>query len=160
MDANEPIYRKGVYSPAKSWRERHGRYRLQGSRCAECNALFFPRCQCCTHCGHFPLQAYECAQTGRVIAGWSPAEMTTPSGYGNHLPRYIVLIKLDDGVHVKGEVVDIQEDQLEPALEGFDLKKPKEGLRVKMVLRRLRRESNGAWLYGFKFTPKQDCTDC
>ena len=156
MKPNDPIYRQGVYGPAKSWRERHGRYRLLGSRCNACNALFFPRCQRCQHCGHSPLQSYECAPTGRVIAGWSPAEMTIPSGYGNHMPRYVVLVRLDDGVHVKGEVVDLGEDQLKPALEGFDLKKPQEGLRVQAVLRRLRRESNGSWLYGFKFAPCPD----
>jgi hypothetical protein len=71
----------------------------------------------------------------------------------------VVLVRLDDGVHVKGEVVDIGEDQLEPALEGFDVKKPKEGLRVQAVLRRLRREANGSWLYGFKFTPRHDRGD-
>jgi len=156
MESNDPIYRQGVYGPAKSWRERHGRYRLLGSRCIACSALFFPRGQRCSRCGHTPLASYECAPTGRVIAGWSPADLTTPSGYGNHLPRYVVLVRLDDGVHVKGEVVDIGEDQLEPALEGFDVKKPKEGLRVQAVLRRLRRESNGSWLYGFKFAPCQD----
>lgn len=153
MKTNDPIYRQGVYGPAKAWRERHGRYRLLGSRCTECGGLFFPRCLQCAHCGHRSLEPYECASKGRVVAGWSPAEMTTPSGYGDHMPRFVALICLDDGVHVKGEVVDIGEDQLEPALEGFDLKKPKEGLRVHAVLRKLRRESCGSWLYGFKFAP-------
>ncbi|UCD77502.1 MAG: hypothetical protein JSW26_19080 [Desulfobacterales bacterium] len=156
MNSNNPIYRQGVYHPAKSWRERQGRYRLMGSRCTACGALFFPRCQCCSRCGGTPLAPYQCTPTGRVIAGWSPAEMTTPSGYGNQMPRYVVLVRLDDGVHIKGEVVDIGEDQLEPAMEGFDLKKPREGLRVQAVLRRLRRESTGSWLYGFKFVPCHD----
>jgi len=159
MEPIHPIYRQGVYHPAKSWRERHGRYRLLGSRCPACGALFFPRCQCCSRCGRTPLAAYECTPTGRVVAGWSPAEITTPSGFGDHMPRYVALVRLDDGVHVKGEVVDIDEDQLQPALEGFDLKKPREGLRVMAVLRRLRRESNGSWLYGFKFTPCRDGED-
>jgi uncharacterized OB-fold protein len=33
--------------------------------------------------------------------------------------------------------------------------KVKDGMKVKMVLRKFRRESNGNWMYGFMWTPAE-----
>jgi uncharacterized OB-fold protein len=61
-------------------------------------------------------------------------------GYGDDLPRFMVIVRLDDGIHVMADVVDVA-DPVEVV----------PGARVKMVLRKHRREDTGAWVYGYRF---------
>jgi uncharacterized OB-fold protein len=60
-------------------------------------------------------------------------------GYGENIPRICTVITLDDGVNVLAEVADTPLDKIRP------------GERVEMVLKKLARESNTTWLYGYKF---------
>jgi uncharacterized OB-fold protein len=137
----EPIYRHATYSSLRSWRERHGRYRLVGSRCTACKAASFPRRSACAVCQSRELEPYECARTGTVVVVWEQVGLVRLLGYSDLPPRFIAIVKLDDGTHIETELVDIAGEQAEA------------GLRVCLVLRKLRRESNGNWLYGFKFAP-------
>lgn len=49
------------------------------------------------------------------------------------------MIRLDDGIHVISEIVE---------QEGALVKK---GTRVRMVIRKHKREDTGNWVYGYKF---------
>jgi uncharacterized OB-fold protein len=61
-------------------------------------------------------------------------------GYGDYLPRQQTIIRLDDGIHVMSDIMEVD-----------DVEKVKVGARVKMVLRKHKREDTGAWVYGFRF---------
>ena len=137
----EQVYRPATYGSVKSWRERHGRYRLVGSRCVQCEAIYFPRRPSCTRCEGQKMTPYQCSHTGTVVTIWSQINLTRLLGYSDLPTRYVALVKLDDGIHIETEVVDIASDQ------------SKTGLRVRLVFRKLRRESNGNEMYGYKFTP-------
>lgn len=137
----ESIYRHATYSVTKAWRERQGRYRLIGSRCARCGERFFPHRFVCPACGHRELEPYACCQVGEVVCYWPPVSMVVMLGHEDAHPRLVGIIRLDDGIHVEGEFVDATEAEVQP------------GARVRMVLRKQRRESNGNWMYGFKFAP-------
>lgn len=139
----EIIPRLESYNTMRTWRERHGRYRLVGSKCNTCGEKWFPRRDGmnCPHCTSVDLSPYECAHTG-AVEQIEIENMGYPLlGYGDYAPRIIVTITLDDGITVLSEIVDARPEEIE------------RGTRVKMVLRKHKREETGAWTYGFMFTP-------
>lgn len=140
----EQIYRHATYSSVKSWRERHGRYRLVGSRCVECQAIYFPRRPACPKCQGRNMEPYQCAHTGAVVIGWPQVNLVRLLGYADLPQRYIAIVRLDDGLHIEAEIVDVTSDKVAA------------GLRVGLVFRKLRRESNGNEQYGYKFAPLPD----
>lgn len=140
-DFRDPIYRHATYGSVKGWRERRGRYRLEGSRCPKCGAVFFPRRPACRRCHHRQLEPYECAHTGTVVVVWPQVHLARLLGYADLPRRFVGVVRLDDGVHVEAELIDVTREIA------------RSGLRVAMVLRRLRRESNGNETYGYKFRP-------
>jgi uncharacterized OB-fold protein len=138
----EIVPRLESYSMMRTWRERHGRYRLVGSQCKSCGEKWFPRREGlnCPHCKGIELEPYECAHTG-VVEQLQIENMGYPvMGYGDWAPRMIVTILLDDGITVLSEIVDASPEEVH------------KGSRVKMVLRKHKREETGGWMYGFMFT--------
>lgn len=136
----EQIYRHTTASAVRSWRERRGRYLLEGTRCKDCGALHFPRRTVCSTCNKRNLEAYQHPTTGTIeIANvqWSSAGVHF--GYGENIPRVSTVIRLDNGVTILAEVTDTDYDKIVV------------GARVEMVLKKLRRESNSSWMYGYKF---------
>jgi uncharacterized OB-fold protein len=65
-------------------------------------------------------------------------------GYADLPQRFVAIVRLDDGTHIETELVDISEEQVN---------ENQAGLRVRLVFRKIRRESNGNWCYGYKFSP-------
>ncbi|MBI5778851.1 MAG: OB-fold domain-containing protein [Planctomycetes bacterium] len=145
----ELIPRLESYSTIKTWREHDGRYRLQGTRCRKCSEKWFPpRVGLpCPKCHAINMEPYECARTGEVISFQLEVMGYPAMGYGELSPRKICIIKLDDGIHIIGEVVDCGENDVHPA----EPTKNKSGTRVKMVFRKQKREETGNWMYGYKF---------
>ena len=138
----EFLVRVDTFSSAVWYRSKRGRYLIEGTRCTKCGEKFFPpRTRLlCPNCGARAMEPWRCAETG-VIAAHALDDLGFPAwGYGDDLPRHMVVVKLDDGVHVLGDVVD--------AGPGA---KVEAGMRVRAVLRKHRREDSGAWVYGFKF---------
>jgi uncharacterized OB-fold protein len=145
----ELIPRLESYSTIKTWRERAGRYRLEGTRCRECGEKWFPPRTGlpCPKCHKSNMEPYECTRTGEVISLQLEVMGYPAMGYGELAPRKICLIRLDDGIHIISEVMDCGEADVQPAkpTEG------KPGTRVKMVFRKHKREDSGNWMYGYKF---------
>lgn len=141
--SGEQIYRNATYSSIRTWQERKGRLRLVGSRCKDCGQLWFPRRGkgVCGKCNSRNLEDYECSHTGRILYHWCNAFFLTPTGYGEWgmNKRVSALIELDDGVHIFSEIVEAEPEEIQ------------DGMRVEMVVRKHRRESNGNWFYAYKF---------
>lgn len=136
----EQIYRHTTASVVRSWRERRGRYLLEGTRCKTCGALHFPRRTVCSYCNGRDLEPYKHPKTGTIKAAnicWTATGVHI--GYGENIPRISTIIQLDDGVNVLAEVTETP------------LEKIVVGAKVKMVLRKLHRETNSTWMYGYKF---------
>lgn len=137
----DQLYRPATYSAVKSWRERRGRYRLEGSRCAECDALFFPRRVSCRNCHGRKLTPYECSHTGTLVVSWPQVHLARLLGHADLPRRFVGVVRLDDGIHIETELIQVTRETAKP------------GLRLEMVVRKLRRESNGNQVYGYKFRP-------
>ena len=136
----EQIYRHTTASCTRSWRERRGRYLLEGTRCKECGAVHFPRRTVCSTCNSRNLEPCQHPATGTIVMVnicWQATGVHF--GYGENIPRISTVIRLDDGVTILAEVTDTELDKIVA------------GARVEMVLKKLHRESNSTWMYGYKF---------
>ncbi|MHA1973900.1 MAG: Zn-ribbon domain-containing OB-fold protein [Candidatus Hodarchaeales archaeon] len=119
---------------------RFGRHRLQGVKCKKCGALYFPERFVCPQCHSRELEPYLCARTGVIDTFWVDFRFA-PVGYGDIEHRIIAMVRLDDGLTIITEIVDIPQDMV------------KNGMKVEMVVRKLRRSDLGNVLYGYKFRP-------
>ncbi len=138
----EFLVRVDTFSSAVWYRGKRGRYLIEGSQCTNCGEKYFPprKGLLCPACQERRMEAYRCAEKGEVVAHVRD-DMGFPAwGYGDDLPRRMVVVRLDDGIHVLGDVVDVGPDDDVSA-----------GKRVKAVVRKHRREDTGAWVYGFRF---------
>ena len=136
----EQIYRHATYTTTKAWRERKTRYRLEGSKCNDCGLIWFPHRSVCTSCNSRDTTPHELSGEGSIYNHYVRIlPQAWVMGYQELEPRIIVVIQMDDGPFVLSEIVESAPDEV------------KDGDRVRMVTRKLRRESNSNWQYGFKF---------
>jgi uncharacterized OB-fold protein len=138
----EQFVRWDTFSSALWYRTRAGRYRLEGTRCTNCSEKFFPPRTglVCPACHARAMEPYQCAQAGEILTVALDDVGFPAVGYGDSLPRLQAIIRLDDGIHL---MVDI--------LQLSDPSEAQPGGRVKMVLRKHKREDTGAWVYGYGF---------
>ena len=102
--------------------------------------------QTCKQCHSQDVVRYSAARTGTVTEIWPQVPLVRLSGFSALSRRHVALISLDDGLALEAEVIDIDAEAAKP------------GLRVEMTIRRLRRDSNGLWLYGYKFREMKTTT--
>jgi hypothetical protein len=142
----EQFVRWDTFSSVLWYRNRAGRYRLEGTRCTNCGEKFFPPRTglICPACHARAMEPYQCAQAGEIVAV-ALDDMGFPAiGYGDTMPRIQAIVRLDDGIHL---MVDI--------IRAADPAEVQIGARVKMVLRKHKREDTGAWVYGYGFVLDQ-----
>lgn len=142
----EFFVRLDTFSSAVWYRTKAGRYRLEGTRCKNCKHTFFPPRTglICPTCKTREMEPYECPHTGEIAAVALDDVGFPAHGYGDYMPRVMIIVRLDDGTHIMSELMDVAEPKDVTA-----------GLRVKMVLRKHRREDTGAWVYGPRFVIDQ-----
>jgi uncharacterized OB-fold protein len=139
---SDPFVRLDTFSSTVWYRTKNGRYLIEGSVCGGCGEKYFPPRTglICPACHARDMQPYQCAQEGEIVA-LAQDNMGFPAiGYGDYLPRLQAIIKLDDGVHLMSDIMEVE-----------DPGEVQTGDRVKMVLRKHKREDTGAWVYGFRF---------
>ena len=136
------VYKSVVPSELRPWRERHGRYRLEGTKCKDCGAIDFLRRQVCIKCNSRNLVPYEAAQTGSVLSHYINDVPALPlTGYSDLGTRVPAVVRLDDGLDVLAEIIGIEPKNVKP------------DMKVRMVVHKLRRAADGNWQYGYKFVP-------
>ena len=129
-----------IISPARVWRERGARLRLEGARCARCGRVFYPPKPSCPYCGHRKTDRVELPRRGRVLT-WSVV-YTVPEGYRAEAPIIVAVVELENGVKVLSVLTDVEPDSVY------------EGMEVEAVLRRVWVEGDeGLIVYGTKFVP-------
>lgn len=138
----EQFVRWDTFSSALWYRSKGGRYRLEGTRCTACGEKFFPPRTglICPACHARTMEPYQCAQSGVVVTVALDDVGFPALGYGDALPRVQAIIRLDDGIHLMVDIIQVEDPgEVQP------------GSRVKMILRKHKREDTGAWVYGFGF---------
>jgi uncharacterized protein len=87
---------------------------LEGFRCASCNAVFIGARETCSHCLSNDLAPVRLSDSGRLY-NWTIVYRNFP---GIRVPFVSVIVDLDGGGTVKGNLVDIDPD---PANIQFDM---------------------------------------
>ncbi|MFH0843959.1 MAG: OB-fold domain-containing protein [Pseudomonadota bacterium] len=136
---SESIYRIAAHSTAKAWRNRLGRYRLVGTHCTSCGRDDFPGRYVCPGCHSRELEPKTFSRRGKVVC--TAVDHSPLMGHGEDVPKPFAVIELDGGPCLITDIVECEPEDL------------KEGLRVELVLRKWRRETNGNYMYGYKFCP-------
>ena len=130
-------------SVARAWREFPGKYNLEGSKCGNCNSIFFPRRDFCPKCrreGLGKMQKYKVAREGEIFTFSIVYE--APDCNSAAKPYAVAMVKTKDGVLVSGQLVDVELDKIVI------------GMPVRAVLRKLEEDgAAGIIRYGFKFVP-------
>ena len=127
-------------SVPRFWREIPHKYRLIGSRCRSCGAIYHPRRPICPKCGSRDMEDVSLSQRGRLLA--FTVIRRAPSDMADLRPYVVGLVELEDGVKVLSQIVDCDPSELRPGLE------------LEATLRRIRAHGPaGVIEYGYKFRP-------
>ncbi len=122
------------------WRKRSDFYKIRLTKCLECGKVSFPSRTKCPYCGSKNVRIVEASGKGTLVNYTVSYYRTEDSD--ELQPRIIGLVKLDEGVIIPAEIVDVDPDSL------------RKGLRVEAVLRRLKSDDPfGLIYYGLKFSP-------
>ena len=125
---------------SRHWRLKQARYRLEGSRCEDCGALFFPGRPVCPECRSTQMAPHRFSGRGRVYSHSTVYQ--APTGYHEYLPYTVALIQLEEGPLLTAQLTDVNPEDVE-----IDMP-------VEMVTRKLREyDQEGLIVYGYKFRP-------
>ncbi len=126
---------------ARLWRQQSSNLRLEGSRCSTCGELIFPERNRCPKCRGVDLEIFRFGGKGELVA--FTAVFEAPRGFTGQVPYLTGIVRLDEGPLLTTMVTDI------------DLDKVRVGMRMEMVTRRIRCDSDDSpILYGYKFAPE------
>ncbi len=132
-------------SIARFWRETPRRYNLGGSKCGNCNTVYFPPRLVCPTCPQHratieKMVPFQLSGEGEVVS--FTVVQDAAEGFEMQVPYVLALVRTVEGPVLTGQVVDVE---------------PKDvaiGLKVKATFRKLREEGKaGVIHYGYKFTP-------
>jgi uncharacterized OB-fold protein len=138
-------------SIARFWRETGRRYNLGGSKCQNCQSVYFPPRAVCPTC------AKHRQSLGKMVpfqlSGDGKVETYTvihdaAEGFEMQVPYVLAIVRTKEGPCLTGQIVD-----LEPSEVSI-------GLRVHATFRKLREEGKaGVIHYGYKFSPTHEPDD-
>ncbi len=122
------------------WRKIKYRYNLIGSKCKNCETLYYPPRNICPKCRRRgEMEELELWDEGRVISYTIVHE--TSDDFKLNVPYIIALIKLENGVIITSQVV-------------CNPSEIKIGMKVKPVFRKYGEDGeDGVIYYGTKFVP-------
>lgn len=81
----------------------HDRIRIQ--RCDACGAwVHYPRVRC-PECLSDELRWHEVSGRGKLLT-WSVARRATAPMFADHVPQWLAIVELDEGVHLSTTLVD------------------------------------------------------
>lgn len=121
-----------------NWRRIPYRYKLEGTKCLNCNTHFFPPRIVCPNCRRQgKITKHKFSGYGTILT--FTKVFVPPAGLEEIAPYYVGIIKLDEGPCITAQIVDSENVEI--------------GKRVKLVFRKLQQDGeHGLIHYGFKFT--------
>jgi uncharacterized OB-fold protein len=132
-------------SIARFWRETPRRYNLGGSRCANCQSVYFPPRAVCPTCSKHRhsigrMEPLQLSGNGEVVTFTIVHDAA--EGFEMQVPYALAIVRTPEGPQLTGQIVDIDPAQVHI------------GLQVHASFRKLREEGKaGVIHYGYKFAP-------
>lgn len=127
-------------TPARIWRDKYKRYRLEGAKCDDCGKIFFPDRQICDKCKSRKLSPYRLPNKGKVIT--HTVIHTPPTQFEDEAPYAMSIVELEDGSRLFAQLVDVPLDDIST------------GMPVKVEFRKIQSVGeSGVLCYGYKFVP-------
>jgi uncharacterized OB-fold protein len=121
------------------WRSRDRYYRILGNKCEKCGQEYFPPVNVCSNCHSVKLVDQEMPKKGTLLSYTLQKESIL--GFEDQEPMIFGLVKLDNGVRIVAQLVDIPYESM------------KEGMKLVAVFRRIKAEGEaGQIFYGYKFS--------
>ena len=129
---------------ARFWRENSPRYNLKASKCGNCGKISFPPRSVCPECHRRSIgkmQEVQLSGKGEVYS--FSVVHDAPAQFLNQRPYVVALIKLDEGVMLTAQIIDVEPGDV------------RIGMRVWASFRKLGEEGAGGVIhYGYKFHPE------
>jgi hypothetical protein len=129
---------------AQHWRLKQQRYSLVGEVCHHCDYKIFPPRDICPNCGDKTAAEDKFQFSGKGEVYSYTTVYDAPTDYQEGAPYAVALVKLEEGPMVTAQLTDLGDE------------KPKIGMPVEMVTRKLRddEDKRGVIVYGYKFRPR------
>jgi uncharacterized OB-fold protein len=136
---------------ARFWREQKNRYNLLGTKCGNCDRIFFPPKEICEDCHRKSIGKMtdmKLGGSGKIVSYTIVHD--GPEAFKTQLPYTLAIIELDEGPQITAQVVPSpnknsdSEDQINNGL--------KIGSRVTNIFRKISENGkSGTIHYGYKF---------
>jgi uncharacterized OB-fold protein len=121
------------------WRTKDRYYRILGNKCESCGQEYFPPVTVCPNCHSTKLIDREMPKSGSLLS--YSLQKESVQGFEDQEPMIFGLIRLENGVRIISQLVDIPYESL------------KEGMKLVAVFRRIKAEGEaGQIFYGYKFS--------
>lgn len=125
----------------RTWRHIQQRYNLIGSKCTNCDGVYFPPRVICPKCRRKGnIENIQFKGKGKIHS-FSIVETPTDD-FKTIAPYVVAIIELEEGTKLTSQLVDCDSNEIEI------------GDPVEMVFRKIREDgTDGVISYGFKFKP-------
>jgi len=122
------------------WRMRDRYYSILGNKCTGCGKQYYPPLNVCRECGSTEFKETQMPKTGTLLS-YTMQKESLP-GFEDQEPMLFGLLKLENGVRIVAQLVDVQYESL------------RHGTKLRAVFRRIRTNGeSGQIFYGYKFAP-------
>jgi hypothetical protein len=123
------------------WRNLKRRYNLIGTKCLNCNELYFPPRQLCPKCRRASkIEDVQLKGRGEVLT--YTIIHSAPKRFEGQTPYIMAIIQLEEGPKLTAQIVDCDPTEIDI------------GMKVEMVFRRIQEDGDaGLIYYGYKFRP-------
>jgi uncharacterized protein len=126
--------------PARYWREIPQRYRMEAEKCKKCGKIYFPPRVICPECKSREFEQVKLKDEGTLLT--YTVIRVGPSQFVNQTPYAMGIVKLDDGVNILAQIVDLEPDQIQT------------GMKLKLEFRKIQQDGEaGILCYGYKCVP-------
>jgi hypothetical protein len=102
--------------PYKTYNESLKKNKLLGLKCKECSTITCPPKMTCQECTGTDLEQFELKGTGKIVS--FTTSHVAPQGREAEAPYTIVLVELDEGPWIMGNLIDIDPRKVDIQIMG------------------------------------------
>lgn len=121
------------------WRRIPNRYNLLGTKCTNCDSVFFPPRSICPKCRRIgKLESHQLNGEGTIV---SFTHVKVPQeGFEDEVPYTLAIAELEEGPRITGQIIEADPDEIEI------------GSKVETTFRHIGEEGKKGMIhYGYKF---------